>query len=339
MPLRFSDTKWLDIAIKAVGVLVILAVLFFGYTVIATNARDKANTPAMRAAKNLMQAVRKDPNNVAARLRLADALAAAGDFEGAAEQYQAALQIRKDDPQALAGLALLAMNQEEWRTAEGYWRKIVDLLKNEQYASVDQRLEKAYFYLGSTLMEVKEYEDAVTYLREALRIRRDASDTYFLLAIAYKNMDNPTKFEENLRYALQFDPLLPEANYEYALLLLDNGQVADAAERLRTSVDNAPPDRKEPALELAKLGTAEEHLEAAKSAVASKETSSALSEARIAAAIDPENVDALRIVAQMWEKQGNVTAAQAAWDKLLGFLPDDEEALAAVKRLSKSSAQ
>lgn len=339
MALRFSDTKWLDIAIKAVGLLVVAALLFFGYTVITTNARDKANTPAMRAAKNLEQAVRKDPNNVAARLRLADALSAAGDYEGAAEQYQAALQIRKDDPQALAGLALLSMNQQEWRTAEGYWRKIVDLLKNEQYAAVDQRLEKAYFYLGSTLMEVKDYEEAATYLREALRIRRDASDTYYLLAIAYKNMDNPTKYEENLRYALQFDPLLPEANYEYALLLLDNGQVADAAERLRTSADNAPSDRKEPSQELAKLGTAEEHLKAAQAAVASNETSAALSEARIAAAIEPENVDAIRIVAQMWEKQGNVTAAQAAWEKLLGFLPEDKEGLAAAARLSASKAK
>jgi len=335
--LRFSDTKWLDVAIKVTGVLVILAVAFLIYTMITTNARDKANSPAMRAAANLAEAVRQDPNNVSARLRLADALAAAGDLEGANEQYQAALKISKDDPQALAGLALLSMNQGEWRTAEGYWRKIIGLLEETQYAAVDQRLEKAYYYLGSTLMEVKEYEEATQYLREALRIRRDASDTYFLLAVAFKNMDNPTKYEENLRYALQFDPLLPEANYEYALLLLDNNKIADAAERLRVAADNAPKDRTEPVDELAKLGTAEEHLEAARSSLASNETSAALDEARIAAAIDPGSIDAVRIVAQLQEKAANKEAARLAWERVLVLNAEDAEALAAVERLSAAT--
>lgn len=337
MRLRFSDTKWLDIAIKATAVAIVLAVGFFAYTVIATNARDRANSPAMRAAANLAEAVRKDPNNVAARLRLADALAAAGDYKTANEQYQAALQIRPDDPQALSGIALLSMNQGEWRTAEGYWRKIIEILEQGQYASVDQRLEKAYYYLGSTLMEVKEYEEATTYLRQALRIRRDASDTYFLLAIAYREMDNPTKYEENLRYALQFDPLLPEANYEYALLLLENGQTADAAERLRVSADNAPADRTDPADELAKLGTAEEHLEAANASLASNETSAALSEARIAAAIDPQSIDALRIVARLQEKAGSLDAARVAWERVLTLAPQDPEAQKAVGKLSKTT--
>lgn len=339
MGLRFSDTKWLDIAIKVTGAAVLVAVIFLVYTMITTQARDRANSPAMRAATNLAAAVRKDPDNVAARLRLADALAAAGQLDEAAEQYQAALKIRKDDPQALAGLALLSMNQKEFRTAEGYWRKIITILEESQYAAVDQRLEKAYYYLGSTLMELKEYEDATTFLRQALRIRRDASDTYFMLAIAYKEMDNETKYEENLRYALQFDPLLPEANYEYALLLLKNDQVADAAERLRVSADNAPADRTEPFDELAKLGTAEEHIEAARSSLASKESTTALSEARIAAAIDPESIDAVRIVAQLQEKNGNTEAARVAWERVLALDPEDDEGLAAVARLAKPTAK
>lgn len=337
--MRFSDTKWLDMAIKITSVATVLAIGFLAYTMIVTSARNRADSPAMRAAANLAEAVRQDPNNVAARLRLADALAAGGDLKSANEQYQAALQIRPDDPQALAGLALLSMNQEEWRTAEGYWRKIIGILQENQYAAVDQRLEKAYYFLGSTLMEVKEYEEATKYLKEALRIRRDASDTYFLLAIAYRAMDSPAKFEENLRNALEFDPLLPEANYEYALLLIENGQVADAAERLRVSLDNAPPDRTEPADELAKLGSATNHVDAARTALASKETTSALDEARIAVAIDPENTDGIRLVAQLQEKVGNVAAGRTAWESLLKFAPEDPEALAAVKRLSEATSK
>lgn len=337
MRIRLSDTRWLDIAIKVTAVLVLLGVLFLIYTVVMTNIRDREASPAARAAANLAEVVRADPNNPEARMVLADALAAAGDYRGAAEQYQAALQLRADDPRALAGLGMLSMAQKEWRTAEGYWRNVIELLEGGEFSSVDRRLEKAYYYLGSTLMEVKEYEDAALYLREALRIRRDASDTYFLLGIAYREMDSPVKYEENVLLALQFDPLLPEANYEYGKILLEKGDVAGAAERFRTSVDNAPAGRSEPQIALDELGTAEERYEKALALVASKETSAALAEARIASAIDPSAIDANRLVAKLHEQLGNLPMARAAWELVLATAPKDAEAKAAVERLSQPS--
>lgn len=333
MQVRFAQTRSLDIAIKATVVLIVVALAFLGYTMYVTAQAEKAGTPAARAAANLEKVVRENPNDIAARLRYADALAAAGEYRKALEQYQAALEIRPDDPQALTGLGVLAMNQGEWRTAEGYWRKIIEVLEESQYAAVDQRLEKAYYYLGSTLMELKEYEDAALYLREALRIRRDASDTYFLLAIAYKNMDDPLKFEENLVNALQFDPLLPEANYEYGLLLLEKGDSASAAERFRISADNAPPDRPEPAAELEKFGVAEDRLAAAETALAAGDDAAALTEARIAFALDQDSEPALRMIAKLWEKSGKADEARAAWQKLLEIVPADAEAEDALQRI------
>lgn len=333
MRTRISNIGWLDIAIKVTAVLVVVGILFLIYTVVMTNISDKDKTPAARAAKNLAAAVRQDPDNAEARILFADALAASGDVRGATEQYQAALQLRAEDPRALAGLATLSMRQREWRTAEGYWRQIIEQLETGEYTGVDQRLEKAYFYLGSTLMEVKDYEEAALYLKQALRIRRDASDTYYMLAIAYREMDSPAKYEENILMTLQFDPLLAEANYEYGTILLAKGDKAGAAERFRTALDNAPAGRPEPRDALDAMGTSEEHLENARGFAASKDASAALSEARIAAAIDPTETEATRLVAQLQEQLGNVAMARAAWGLVLTVEPNDADAKAALVRL------
>lgn len=333
MQRSLSTSKLLDYAVKSVLVILALAMVFFIYTVIRVNYEERNSTPAARAVKNLEGAVRKDPNNITARLRLADALSAAGRIREAAEQYNTVLTQSEDEPGALAGLAHIAMNEGEWRTAEGYWRRIVETLSSGQYANVDQRLEKAYYYLGSCLMEVKEYEEATTYLKEALRMRKDASDTYFLMAIAYREMGSKDKYKQNLQNALQFDPLLAEANYELGKVLLEEGDTASAAEKFRVSADNAPAERREPHDALAALGTAGEHLAKAQAAVKKGDAETALSEARIAQALDPDDVTSARIVAQMFEKQKMTVQARAAWERVLTLAPGDEEAITASKRL------
>ena len=69
-------------------------------------------------------------------------------------------------------------------------------------------------------------------------------------------------YEEYLLYTLQFDPNMPEANYDYGMLLLAKKDMAGAAEHFRTSADAAP-DVDKPQIELEKLGTSEERLAAA----------------------------------------------------------------------------
>lgn len=332
MDIRVVRVRWLDWSIKGAVVALLLALALLAYLMISTSIRDRNATPAARAVANLMQVVRDNPDDPAARLRLADALAAAGRLREAVEQYQALLSLRPDDPQALAGLASIAMEQGEWRTAEGYWRTIIGILQEGQYAALDQRLERAHRNLGATLMEVKDYEEAARYLKEALRIRRDVSDTYFLLGIAYREMRSNVKYRENIEFALRFDPLRPDANFELGKILLAEGDTAGAAERFRVAAENAPPERTEPLDELAGLGTVAERL-AKSAALASVDTTAALAEARIAAAIDPQRVDAARAVAALYQRQGQLEPARAAWERVLALSPQDDEARAAIERL------
>jgi len=329
---RKHGGHWINWAIRATAGVLVLSLIALAYVMISTALQDRAATPAARAIANLERIVRENPENVNARLRLADAFMASGRFRDAAGQYQEVLSAEEENPHALSGMATIAMEQGEWRTAEGYWRKVIEVLTDGRFDVVDQRLEKAYRHLGATLMEVREYEEAISYLREALRIRRDVADTYFLLGIAYRETDSLVKYRENIEYALRFDPMRPDANYEYGKILLEQGDEAGAAERFRVAVENAPPERTEPAEALAQFGSAEERLERS-SALASTDASAALVEARIAAAVDPESVDAARAVASLYETAGDKPAALAAWQRVLDLAPRDTDAAAAVERL------
>lgn len=326
-------SRWLDTALKVVGVLVIVALVYLAYTVWDAQRQNEQGKLTTRAIDNLVEQVKKTPKDPGARILLGQALAAAGRTNEAVEQYQNALKLDEDNVAALQGLGLIAMQREQWSTAEGYWRRILDTLSGQQFSGVDERIEQADYYLGLTLIQLHEYEEAVRVLKEAIRIRRDASDTHYALSMAYKELDSKENQRKELETALAFDPLMPEANYEMALVLLADDDEAGAAELLRRSIDNAP-GRIEPQEELDKLGPFADRLAAAKSLLGS-EKEKALIEARIAIALDPTNLEAARIVARLLDEIGKAEDATAAWERVIKIAPNDSEATAALARLGK----
>lgn len=328
-----SLDRWIDIALRATAVALVLAVGFFVFTVATGERRQEQDTPAARAVANLLKVVEEDPENITARLTLADALKAAGRWDEAREQYSVVLAADPENAGAMSGLALLAMDEGDWAEAETYWRDIIGLIAAGPYASNDLRLEQAFYYLASTLMETQQYEDAAYYLREALRIRSDASDSHFLLAIAYRELGSDVKYREELDIALLFDPLMPEANYEKGLILLGEGELAKAAERFRVSLEGAPPWETRPLDELEKLGTADERAAEARQFQASGDARAALESARIAAAIDPDHLESLRLIGSLYEQRGAYKPALAAYQRILLLEPDAADAEAAVQRL------
>lgn len=336
MALNPSRDRFLTWAVRVVGVLVIGALVFLAYTVYQGQRQAESSSLAARAIANLEQEVKDNPDNADAHVLLGDAYRDTGRADDAIEQYQKAISLDADHPMALTGLALVAMQQEEWRTAEGYWQKAVDVLAKNQFASQDLRLEKAYYYYGTTLIELGEYEDAIGILKEALRIKRSDADTHYALAVAYREIGSVGNQRESLENALLFVPSMPEACYDLGLLYLDQGDRAGAAELFRRSVDNAP-GREEPLDKLLELGPFEERMNDARTLMES-DPAAALIEARIAAAIDSVDPDAARLVAQLLKQQGATPEEQrAAWERVLNLVPDDPEATEALAALGSSS--
>ena len=333
--LRPRDS-WLTWAIRIVGLFVIGALAFLGYNVIQGQRQAEESSIAARAIDNLEQAVEAEPESAELRILLGDAYRDTGRPADAIEQYDKALELEADHPLALTGLALVAMQQEEWRTAEGYWQNAIEVMSKGEYALTDERLEKAYYYYGTVLIKLAEYEDAVAYLKEALRINRSDADTHYALSVAYRELDSVANQRESLETALLFVPTMPEANYDLGLLYLADGVEATAAELFRRSADNAP-GREEPLDELMALGPFEDRMEEAESLLDS-DPGAALHEARIAAALDPMSIDAARMVARLLQSSGlSPDDEKAAWERLLDLVPDDPEATEALAALESGS--
>lgn len=333
--LDFKSVRPIDAVIAVVAALVIGLGAFLGYSMWAQKASVKETAPASRALDKLVARVRKNPNDLDSRMQLAQTLALAGRDRDAAEQYEAVLKVRKEYVPAISGLGFISLKNKDWKTGERYFRKSVDLLEGNVDATKDSNLEVAYFYLGTSLMEQREYEEAARYFMNALRIRRDASDTHYALAVCFREMDNTNKYRDSLENALLFDPQMPEANYDYGMLLIEGGDKAGGAEHLRVAA-NAAPNAEKPADALRSLGSDAEHVAEAKK-LAGSNVKGAINEARIAVAIDPRNVDSALLLASLFEKAGDKKEAAGMFREVLKLEPQNTVAKDGLKRVTDES--
>ena len=119
-----------------------------GYTVWQGRQEELTATPAQRAIKELQAAVKAAPNSAATRVRLGEALAAAGFFGPATEQLASAVKLDKNHTGAYLDLGVISMEQKQYGPAEKYFTKVIELTQNTQFEAMNERREQALFHLG-----------------------------------------------------------------------------------------------------------------------------------------------------------------------------------------------
>ena len=225
----------------------------------------------------------------------------------------------------------LAARQREWHTSEVYWRKAVALLDKQPSAKTSKQYETASIYLGTSLLEQDQFEEACASFKQALRVNSSAPDTHYLLAAAYKGMGAKDEYRSELETVLDYDPKMPEANYDYGVLLLEGGDRAGAAEHFRVAIDQGTASR-DPERALEKLGPFAERMQAARAAAAS-DVRKALVEARIACALEPRDAVALLLVGSLYEKNGDTKSASEAYNSVVAVDPGNAKAKAGLERV------
>jgi tetratricopeptide (TPR) repeat protein len=328
--------RWLTISLWVVGVATVLFAAFFAYNVYAHYQAVRLTSPALLTIDAARRAVEKTPDDLILRVQLAAALGAAGMLEEGKAQLAVVI---KADPKNLAAfqtLAQIELLQKDYANAKRHLQKILDLTDTGGYQNVNQRRDTAFFHLGEIALIEKEYADAVGYLKAALRIRKDASDTYLRLAQAYSGLDAPDKAMEQLDIALAFDPRLAEAHYEKGKLLIAQGDKVNAAWEFRAALDGAPESREAQAA-LDSLGTYREWYDKAKAAFKAGQMQPALDAVRIARAIDPTSFDAAMLNGEILEQMGEFSAAADAYAIAVMVRPDDKPATVALTRSIEAS--
>lgn len=323
----------LNLAIAAAVLVLVALAGWFAWGAWSQDQENLAASPAYQVVAAMKKQVDQKPDDPTLRSRYAEALGAVGRFDDALAQLAVAVKLDPKYVGAYENRALVEILQKDYASAERDLNKVLDLTNGGDYTKVNERRELAYFHLGEISLLKKRYEDAVAYFKAALRIRKDASDTYVRLAQAYVGMDAKDMARKQLDIALKFDPRFAEAHYELGKLDAAAGDKVDAAWEFRAAIDGAP-DAQEPQAALATLGTYDEWWGKAVAADKAGKSADALDAVRIARAMEPASFEAAMLNGKLAEATGDLEAAKEAYGTAVKIRPGDADATAALKRVT-----
>jgi tetratricopeptide (TPR) repeat protein len=203
----------LDRWIRRLVLLVAVALVAFVGIYAADRWRPASPPIVDQRMAALEEAVRADPNDIAARGQLADLYAVNGRYQEAIVQYDAILETGKAD--MLAHLSRGRANQElgALDAAAADFAAVVELLAGSEMANIDPNLEAAYYGLGAIALAQGRPADAIEQLEKALAIKRSDADALNLIGQAYAAAGRPDDAITALRRAIDFVPIGWEEPY------------------------------------------------------------------------------------------------------------------------------
>ncbi len=318
-----------------VGALVAAILLvggYFGYSVWANRQAALTATPALRVIQDLKSQVRQNPNESALRVRLGEALASVGEYGQAVEQLENALKLDENHSGAYMDLGLVAMLSDDYTAARRYFLRVVEITEGQDFDEINNRRDTALFSLGRIELSEGNYEEAVGYFKGSLRIRRDASDTYYYLARAYVGIDEPEAAIDQLEIALAFDPNFAQAHFLMGEIYFGQDDLVNASSFFYRAAELAP-DADPPAEALASIGTSEEWEARGRKALEDGEIEEALKAALISTNLDPTRVAGHILHAEVLEARDDAASALKVYAKALDLAPENEAIQEAIDRL------
>lgn len=301
---RRSLDIWLNAGIAGVVVGLLALGAWFAYTVYVSEQRKDLTNAPTRLIAALETQVRANPNDAILRVRLGEALGAARRFPEAVEQFNAALKIEPEHIGAHLDLGMVAMLTGNDAEAERYFKRVIELTDTAQFSNVDERRENAFYNLGRMKLEQQEYEEAAGYLKAALRIRKDASDTYLSLARALQGMEDYDGAIAQAEYAIAFDPAFAEAHFTMGQLYEAKGDKVNASYHYYQAA-RIEPDAEPPQEALAGFGPSSDWVARADAALEAGDTDEALEAALIARNLDPQGMEAVLVHARVLEARAD----------------------------------
>lgn len=235
-----SSERWLDRGIKLLKYGLIIVVAVFGGYYAYNRYSQSRETPVYKVSRQIEDAVRKNPRNLAARIALGTAYLDIGRYDDAITQFKEAQKLDKENQEVFVYLGKAYMAKGWDDRALQLFDKEIDLYAKAGYAQENPLLEEAYFQGGVIYWKRKKYDKAAEYVRGALEIGRTDADNHFFLGRIYlaKGVIDSAiiKFEE----ALRFDPKHADAHYGLGLALEKKKEKGRAAGEFKKALDLAP---------------------------------------------------------------------------------------------------
>jgi tetratricopeptide (TPR) repeat protein len=253
-------------------------------------ASQKRHKEAMEAFE---QALAVDPRNIKSWLSLGVARVASGDLPGAEDAYRKAIEISPGYVSAHYNLATALRKQGRPAEAVTEYQKVLEL--DEEHANARLHLGLLYGKLGQGELAVRTLDDALDRDPSAVNVR-------YSLAQQYRAMGRTDAAAVELRRVLRMQPEHEPSLAALASLELDAGRLDSVGALLEpVAAGTAASARVRVLLATARLrqGRVEEARQGLDAALAR----------------EPENVEALRGMADVMERQGDAAGAATMRDR------------------------
>jgi tetratricopeptide (TPR) repeat protein len=259
----------------------------------------------------------------------------AGDLEGAAEEYNAALQLKPDFAEAQTKLAYTLWRGGAPDEAISAAKRALRLNPNNPEA------EKT---IGLALVDEGDLDGAFSHYQEALRLKPDYVDAHIDIAIVLSKQGRRGVAIEEYRKAIHLDPDNQKAHYNLAILLHDAGDFAGSVAENHESVRLHPQDPAalinladslrdvrdlegsvkyyRQAIDLAP-DIFEAHYGLCQTLIAKGDYQGAAREGNIAVSLAPEDPDAWCNLGIALLYMGDITSARKALTRAHEIAPDD----------------
>jgi len=190
--------------------------LFAGYYIWDRYVHPDDRSPAERNIESMEQVIRQDPQNVDARVAVAEQYLAAAQYTKALEQAQEVLSLYSDNAGALliAGIAQTRLGNPD--AALGHLGKFVALHQGRPMAKADLALEAAYYFSGESHLQLNQPAKAIAVLEAALAISPTDADALYQLGLAYQANGQSELGLEQFQKAVRFVPDFAQAYHGMA---------------------------------------------------------------------------------------------------------------------------
>ncbi len=148
----------------------------------------------------------------------------AKNYSEAISYLYRASRVAPKEPKVWNALGLTYMEVEEYSKAERAFKKVLE---------IDPQFSEAKMNLGVLYFRKKNYKEAISYLKDAVRdeIFDKKHVAFYHLARVYKDMGDVENYREYLKKATAYNPLFIEAQLELGSAYMDAKEY-DKAERL-----------------------------------------------------------------------------------------------------------
>ncbi len=151
-------------------------------------------------------AVRKNPNDLQARLQLGLVYEQAKRHDDAVAQFDQVLKLAPDSKDALLGKGVALLTKGDLDMAIPPLTKIVKATRSGEFAGADPQLGAAYYYLGVIAVKQKKPAEAMEQLSHALRIQPTDSDSMYQVGLAQLQQGRSADAVATFKNALRFVP-------------------------------------------------------------------------------------------------------------------------------------